>query len=68
MPGDTTVLRAENARLREAVERLRLLGEDKDRVIADLRARKRGAGGAGGSAGAADLRQQRQLLDAAQQR
>ena len=32
-------LRAENARLREAVERLGLLNEDKDAVIAGLRAR-----------------------------
>jgi hypothetical protein len=31
-------LRAENARLREAVERLGLLNEDKDAVIAGLRA------------------------------
>jgi uncharacterized coiled-coil DUF342 family protein len=31
-------LRAENARLREAVERLGLLNEDKDEVIAGLRA------------------------------
>jgi len=33
------VLRAENAQLREANERLRMLGGDKDAVIADLRAR-----------------------------
>ncbi len=39
VPGDPVALRAENARLREAVERLRLLNEDKDGVIADLRAR-----------------------------
>ena len=39
MPGDATVLRAENAQLREANERLRMLGGDKDAVIADLRAR-----------------------------
>jgi len=39
VPGDPVALRAENSRLREAVERLRLLNEDKDGVIADLRAR-----------------------------
>ena len=39
VPGDAAALRAENARLREAVERLRVLNEDKDGVIADLRAR-----------------------------
>jgi transposase len=39
VPSDPGALRAENARLREAVERLRLLNEDKDGVIADLRAR-----------------------------
>ena len=33
------MLRAENAQLREANERLRMLGGDKDAVIADLRAR-----------------------------
>ena len=43
MPGtpdtpDAAELRAENARLREAVERLGLLNEDKDAVIAGLRA------------------------------
>ena len=35
-------LRAENARLREAVERLGLLNEDKDAVIAGLRAQLAG--------------------------
>ncbi len=39
MPGDACGLGAENARLREAVERLRLLNEDKDAVIAGLRER-----------------------------
>ncbi len=39
MPGDAGGLGAENARLREAVERLRLLNEDKDAVIAGLRER-----------------------------
>ncbi len=39
VPGDVAALRAENARLVEAVERLRLLNEDKDGVIAGLRAR-----------------------------
>ena len=43
MPGtpdapDAAELRAENGRLREALERLGLLNEDKDAVIADLRA------------------------------
>ena len=43
MPGtadgpEAAELRAENARLREAVERLGLLNEDKDAVIAGLRA------------------------------
>ena len=43
MPGtpdapDAAELRAENERLREALERLGLLNEDKDAVIADLRA------------------------------
>ena len=43
MPGtadrpEAAELRAENARLREAVERLGLLNEDKDEVIAGLRA------------------------------
>jgi len=38
-PGDAAELRAENARLQEVVERFRLLNEDKDGVIADLRAR-----------------------------
>ena len=38
-PGDPGALRAENDRLLEANERLRLLNEDKDGVIADLRAR-----------------------------
>jgi len=37
VPGDPVALRAENAGLREAVERLRLLNEDKDGVIAELR-------------------------------
>ena len=39
VPGDLGALGAENARLREANERLRLLNEDKDGVIAGLRAR-----------------------------
>ena len=39
VPGDVTALRAEIARLREAGERLRMLLEDKDAVIAHLRAR-----------------------------
>jgi hypothetical protein len=39
VPGDAVGLRAENARRREANERLRLMNEDKDGVIADLRAR-----------------------------
>jgi hypothetical protein len=38
-PGNPAALRAEKARLREAVERLRLLNGDKDGVIEDLRAR-----------------------------
>jgi hypothetical protein len=38
VPGDAVGLLAENARLREANERLRLMNEDKDGVIADLRA------------------------------
>ncbi len=38
-PGDAVGLRAENARLREANERLRLMNENRDGVIADLRAR-----------------------------
>lgn len=36
MPGDAGGLRAENARLREQVERLQVLNEDKDAKIADL--------------------------------
>lgn len=44
MPGtpdtpDAGELREQNARLREQVERLELLNEDKDAVIAGLRAR-----------------------------
>ena len=35
-PGDAAGLRAENARLRESVERLRVLAEDKDAKIAEL--------------------------------
>ena len=47
MPGtadgpEAADLRAENARLQEAVERLRLLNEDKDAVIAGLRAQLAG--------------------------
>jgi hypothetical protein len=38
-PGDAVGLLAENARLREANEQLRLMNQDKDGVIADLRAR-----------------------------
>ena len=38
-PGDAAVLRAENGRLREQVERLRVLNEDKDAKIADLEAK-----------------------------
>ena len=36
MPGDAAELHAENARLRESVERLRMLVEDKDAKIAEL--------------------------------
>jgi transposase len=39
MPGDVAALRAENARLREAVERQRMLLEDKDAKIAELEER-----------------------------
>jgi len=39
VPGDPGALHAENARLREANERLRVLNEDKDAKIADLTAR-----------------------------
>jgi transposase len=39
VPEDAAALRAENAQLRDAVERLRVLLEDKDGVIADLRTR-----------------------------
>ena len=39
MPGDAAVLRAENARLREADERQRVLLEDKDAKIAELEER-----------------------------
>jgi len=39
VPGGVAGLRAENARLREANERLQVLSEDKDAVIADLRER-----------------------------
>jgi hypothetical protein len=35
-PGDAAALRAENGRLREANERLRMLLEDKDAQIAEL--------------------------------
>src|SRR5271165_1305906 len=38
MPDDVAAVQAENARLRETVERQRMLLEDKDAVIADLRA------------------------------
>ena len=36
MPGDAAELRAENARLRDAVERQQMLLEDKDAKIAEL--------------------------------
>ncbi len=39
VPGDVPALHAEITRLREAGERLRMLLEDKDAVIAHLRAR-----------------------------
>ena len=39
MPGDVSALRAENARLREASERLQMLNQDKDAVIAELKER-----------------------------
>ena len=39
MPGDAAALRAENTRLREAGERLRVLLEDKDAKIAELEAK-----------------------------
>jgi hypothetical protein len=38
VPGDVTALRAENARLRDTVERQRMLLEDKDAKIAGLEA------------------------------
>jgi hypothetical protein len=38
VPGDVAALRAENARLRETVERQRMLLEDKDAKIAGLEA------------------------------
>jgi transposase len=41
VPGDVAALRTENARLRDTVERQRLLLEDKDAKIADLESRTR---------------------------
>ena len=64
MPRDVAALRAENARLRDTVERQRMLLEDKDAKIAGLQAgnaelEERVA------AGAADLLEQRQFVAAA---